>query len=90
MATAIPFYWFERADYDFVRHLIPNDIHLPGSFDQWEQSARKQIAQLEERAISICTIMVDPEEYSAYCEVSGMSPSGATLGTFVMELSEKR
>jgi len=25
-ATAIPFYWFERADYDLVWRLIPNDI----------------------------------------------------------------
>jgi hypothetical protein len=90
MATAIPFYWFERADYDFVRRLIPNDNHLPGSFDQWEQRARKQIAQLEARGVSICKIMVDPKEYSAYCEFRGMSPSVATLGTFVMELSEKR
>jgi hypothetical protein len=54
MATAIPFYWFAREDYDLVRRLIPNDNHLPGSFDQWEQSARKQIAQLEGGCPALC------------------------------------
>jgi len=90
MPTVITFYWFEREDYDFVRRLIPNDNHLPGSFDQWEQSARKQIAQLQARGIKICKIMVYPKEYSAYCQARGMSPSIATLGTFVMESSKKR
>jgi hypothetical protein len=45
---------------------------------------------LEARGISICKIMVDPKEYNAYCEARGMSPSVATLGNFVMELSGKR
>ena len=85
MKSAIPFYWFERDDYERVRRLIPNDRHIPDSFDEWEQSAIKQIAQLEARGISIRKIMVDPQEYNAYCEVRGMSPSIATLGTFVME-----
>jgi hypothetical protein len=58
----------ERERYDFVRRLIPDDNHLPGSFDQWEQSARKQIAQLEACGINICKIMVVPEEYIAYAK----------------------
>jgi hypothetical protein len=79
MPSAIPLYWFEREDYDFVRRLIPNDNHLPGSFDQWEKSVRNQIAQLQARGITICKVMVDPKEYSAYCEVKGVNPSIATL-----------
>ena len=87
MMSAIPFYWFQRDDYERVRRLIPNDRHIPDTFDDWEQSAIKQIAQLEARGISIRKIMVDPQEYSVFCEVRGMAASIATLGTFVMERS---
>ena len=90
MTRAVPFHWFEREDYDLIRRLIPNDKQLPGSFDQWEQGANKQIAQLEARGISIRKIMVDPKKYTVYCEVRGMSHSIATLGAFVMEVSRER
>jgi hypothetical protein len=89
MAKAIPFYWFEREDYDLVRRLIPNDRHLPGSFDQWERNATKEIAQLEARGISVRKVMVDPREYAAYCGARGMGHSIATLGRFVVDASKE-
>ena len=89
MAKAIPFYWFEREDYDLVRRLIPNDRHLPGSFDQWEGNAIKEIAHLEACGISVRKVMVDPREYAAYCDAKGISHSIATLGTFVVDASKE-
>ena len=89
MAKSIPFYWFEREDYELVRRLIPNDRHFPGSFDQWERNAIKEIAQLEACGISVRRVMVDPREYAAYCDARGMSHSIATLGTFVIDASKE-
>jgi hypothetical protein len=90
MMKAIPFYWFEREDYEQVRCLIPNDKQIPASFDQWEQGALKQISQLEARGIPIRKIMVDPQEYGAYCGVRGIAPSIATLGAFILEFLPAR
>jgi hypothetical protein len=89
MMRPIPLYWFNRDDYERVRRLIPNDKQIPDSFDEWEQAATKQIAELELRGVPIRKVMVDPTEYSVFCEVKGLDRCIATLGTFVMERSRK-
>jgi hypothetical protein len=89
MRRSIPFYWFERDDYERVRRLIPNDKQIPGSFEEWEQAATKQIAELEARGIDIRKVIVDPTEYSVFCEVNGLERCIASLATFVVERSRK-
>jgi hypothetical protein len=89
MLRSIPFYWFERDDYERVRRLIPNDKQIPGSFEDWEQVATKQIAELEARGIEIRKVVVDPTEYSLFCEANGLERCIASLGTFVVERSPK-
>jgi hypothetical protein len=89
MLRSIPFYWFEREDYERVRCLIPNDKQIPGSFDEWEEAATKQIAELEARGIDIRKVIVDPTEYSVFCEANGLERCIASLGTFVVERSRK-
>jgi hypothetical protein len=87
MTRSIPFYWFEPDDYQQVRRLIPNDKQIPCSFEEWEEAATKQIAELEARGIEIRKVIVDPTEYSVFCESNGLERCIASLGTFVLERS---
>jgi len=85
MTKAIPFYWFREKDYDCIRDLIPNDSHLPASFGQWEQ-ANKQVAQIEACGATIRRVVVEPQQFAAYCKRRGIDHSIAALGAFVLDI----
>jgi hypothetical protein len=44
---------------------------------------------LEARGIEIRKVVVDPTEYSLFCEANGLERCIASLGTFVVERSPK-
>jgi hypothetical protein len=81
----IPLYWFRPEDYEGFRRLIPNDSHLPASFDQWELKANNQVAQMEALGVGVQKVLVDSTEFAAYCRATGLNPSIAILASFVFD-----
>jgi hypothetical protein len=68
--------WYRREDYVRVREIMDDRDVLPRTFDEWERTAKEQLAELAARGIEITPVIVDPDEFLAYCEREKLSRRG--------------
>ena len=76
--------WFRREDYDAIRRLIPNEPNLPNTFDEWLEAATRQVQKLKAPHAVIRRAIVDPREFAAYCNASGVDHSWTILRAFAV------
>jgi hypothetical protein len=78
------FAWFSREDYDAIKGLSPNDPDLPDTFDEWLELATQQVANLEANGVAVKKVVINSQEFSAYCRACGVDPNGALRGAFAV------
>ena len=81
--------WFRRQDYDVIRGLVADDPNLPNPFDEWSEAATKELEKLESLGIVVRKAIINPREFSAWCQASGMDHNWATLGAFAIIIDRK-
>jgi hypothetical protein len=82
--------WIERKYYDALKALSPNDSDLPDTYDEWFKLATEQIAKLEASSITVNKVVINPQEFAAWCKASGVETNNATLGGFAIALHHKK
>jgi hypothetical protein len=60
--------WYRREDYVGVREIMDDGNGLPPTFDEWERAAKDQLAGLAARGVEITPVILEPDEFLAYCE----------------------
>ena len=76
--------WFRREDYDAIRRLIPNEPNLPNTFDEWFEAATRQAQKLNVPHAVIRKTIINPKEFAAYCNASGVDHSWTILIAFAV------
>jgi len=55
---------------------MDDGARLPATFDEWEETAKRHVASAAANGIEIQPIIVDPEEFLAFCKVEDFEGRG--------------
>lgn len=72
-------------DYDTFRALIPNDPEfLPDTYDAWLKRTSDEKAKCLARGDVLDEVIINPEEFAAYCRSAGLKPGRFSLDAFAV------
>ena len=75
MAQAyFPVSWYRSEDYDRARAMMDDANNFPASFEDWLQLANDQIAKFAAQGVVVEKIILDPEEFRAFCAGQKIKP----------------
>jgi hypothetical protein len=77
--------WFRREDYDAFKKLSPDEYNLPDTFDEWEEIANKQVAEIDATGGLVEKVIVNPQEFALWCKASGVEPNGPSRAAFAIQ-----
>ena len=80
--------WFQREHYEAINELLAEERML-GTFDEWLKATTIHVGDLKARGVTVRTVLIDPQEYAAYCSNSGLKPNRANLGAFAIALARR-
>jgi hypothetical protein len=68
--------WYRRVDYQRIRQIMNDGHEFPGTFDQWEQAAKRQMARAKAAGVVLKPVILDPDEFITFCNVKNL-PQGS-------------
>jgi hypothetical protein len=68
-------------DYEAFRKLSPD---LPDTFEEWASNAADVDRRLKDRGVTVDRIVIDPDGFSAWTRVRGMSRDEAARRAFAV------
>jgi hypothetical protein len=77
--------WYRREDWLRIREIMDDGGQFPLNFDEWEKTAKRQLADTKSQGIIIKPVTLDPDEFLAFCNANGTSCSGEMRGKFVID-----
>ena len=86
----IGFAWFEREQWQRLTEVVPDRNELDDTFQQWERSAKKAIAELKRRGQQVEKIPIRVDELLAWCTLRGVPPDGKARSEYVVEILQKK
>jgi hypothetical protein len=76
--------WFRREDYQRIRQIMDDGDRLPPEFDAWEERAKAQAEEAARHDLIITPIILDPDEFLAFCETENLAPSREARAKFAV------
>jgi hypothetical protein len=77
--------WFRREDYAAIKALSPGEYNLPDTFDEWNEIATKQVAEMESNGIVVEKVIIVPQEFAQWCKARNVKPDGPSRARFAIE-----
>jgi hypothetical protein len=74
--------WFRREDYQRIRQIMDDSDKFPPEFDAWEARARGQMKEAARHGLIITPVILDPDEFLAFCATDKLPPSGEARAKF--------
>jgi len=71
--------WISREDYEAFKAVSPD---LPASYEEW--LATQQTTELEAHGGAVEKVVMNPYNFSVYCNASGMNPDSAGRAAFAV------
>jgi hypothetical protein len=73
--------------------LSPTEYNLPDTFDEWNEIATKQAAQMEANGMIVEKVIINPQEFALWCEARNVKADGCACrksnpDIFVMQSAE--
>jgi hypothetical protein len=78
--------WYRRADYDRILAIMDDSEEFPNSFEEWEQTARHQVAAARSRGATIKEVFIEPERFVAFCKRKGFSKNGVARAEYAASI----
>ena len=76
--------WFRREDYQRIRQIMDDSDKFPPEFDAWETRAKGQMEEAKRHGLVITPVILDPDEFLAFCRTENMAPSGEARAKFAI------
>jgi len=76
--------WFRREDYQRIRQIMDDADKFPTDFDAWEERAKGQVEEATRQGLTITPVILDPDEFLAYCEEKKIPPGSMARSTFAI------
>jgi hypothetical protein len=81
--------WFLRQHYDVIKRLVA-DRSMPDTFEEWLEVATEYVEKMQARGVIVKTVVIDPEQFDAYCRACRASHFKATLAEFAVVMTRKQ
>jgi hypothetical protein len=60
--------WYRPEDYPLIRKIMDDGAKMPDTFEGWKIAAERQISESNGLGVDIKTLILDPEEFVAFCD----------------------
>lgn len=80
--------WFTRENFAAHKALDPHG--LQPTFDDWLRDAERGVKQLKLRGIVPERVVIDPNDFAAWCKSQSMKVDGRARGAFASVVRHKR
>jgi hypothetical protein len=81
--------WFDRENYDAIRGLVGDDA-IPDAFNEWLEATIKLVDEGTARGIAMEKVVIDPQQFAAWCLASGLQHNLTTLRAFSVTVARKQ
>jgi len=82
--------WYRREDYDRILAIMDDAEEFPSSFEEWEDTARRQIDGMRSHGAVIQQIFLDPNQFLAFCEKKGLAKDGTARAEYAASIWRRR
>jgi hypothetical protein len=82
--------WYRREDYDRILAIMDDAKEFPSSFEEWEETARRQLADIRNRGAVIEQVFIEPERFVAFCERKGLSKNGTARAEYTASIWRRK
>jgi hypothetical protein len=76
--------WYRRQDYNRIREIMDDGNRFPATFNEWEKTAKSQVARAAAHVITIKPVILDPEEFVAFCDGQKIPRGSKERGMFAV------
>ena len=63
---------------------------MPDGFEEWLEATTKRIGEWEASGITVEKVVIDAQQFAAWCRASGVGHDFATLGAFTIFAARKK
>ncbi len=75
--------WYRREDYDLIVAIMDDGDEFPGTFEEWEQTALRQMVSMQNRGVvDIKQVIIDPDKFVLFCKKKGLSKDGTARAEY--------
>lgn len=82
---AVGIAWYREADYARLRAMFEDGDVLHDTWEEWLKTANDTVAVLERDEAIVERVIIEPDEFLAWCTARGMPLNAKTRGTFAGE-----
>lgn len=77
--------WYRRENYPAIRQTMADPHVLASTYEQWLAAAENNESVGRQAGLEIVRIMIEPEEFKAWCLAHGMEPDSAARTKYASE-----
>lgn len=74
--------WYQREQWDRLKHTLQDADVLPHSYDDWFEQAQGQLESLEAEGMLPVKAYIDPDTFPAFCCARGLKIDAAARNEF--------
>jgi hypothetical protein len=76
--------WYRPEDYPLIRKIMDDGAKMPDTFEKWKDAAERQLTEADAQGVIAKTVILDPEEFVAFCHERNL-PRGSFERTKFVE-----
>lgn len=82
--------WYQEKDYPRILQIMDDADVLPGTYRQWLDKAVAVERQAKRSGqVVIVRAPIDPDEFTRWCAINGMSPNAKARMSYAAEFAKK-
>ena len=78
--------WYRREDYQRIREIVVDGSKFPAEFDEWRETAKKQVKDAKLAGLIIKAVFIDPDDFLAFCNETEIQCDGEAKAKFIVPL----
>ncbi len=75
--------WFDREQWERLCQVVPDRSQLDDSFEEWEASALRSLAEMKTRGLKVKSVSVQVSELVQWCDARKLPVDGAARAQYV-------
>lgn len=87
--TVVAFAWYRSGDYDRIRAFADDGGGMDPTFGQWQEQAKRKLAEIRARGMIVRKIVVDPDEFAAWLRERNVKADNQSRAQFVAEIARR-
>jgi hypothetical protein len=84
-STEVGITWFRREDYPRILEIMVDRDEMYDNYDRWLVDAEQAELHLVHEGCKVSRIVIDPQQFPAWCLLRGLSPSADARSRFTAE-----